>query len=182
MDVQAFPATPSSERREGSSCPRAMSYCQIHQQDAQFYDPVSRPHFHAELIRSTTPAVPRASRTSVAKNVTTREAVLNEAIAEEKIAAEQRLKEEDRPSLIPKRLAILANYSPPGGILSLCDGDVVGLPTYSVRPSSLSEDQVRVQYAWKWAQQQPWACAFGPAKALVRGLNRYSYHRLSNAV
>lgn len=97
MDAQAVPPTPSSERREGLSRPRAMSHCQIHPQDTQFHFPASRPDFHvqAELIRSTASIVPRASRTSVAENVTTGEAVLNEAIAEEKIAAEQRIKEEE---------------------------------------------------------------------------------------
>ncbi|KAI6044833.1 hypothetical protein EDC04DRAFT_3105614 [Pisolithus marmoratus] len=97
MDDQAFPVTPLSERRVGSSRPRAMSYCQTHQQDPQFHDPASRPDFRAqaELIRSTAPTVPGASRISITENVTTGEAVLHEVIAEEKIAAEKRLKEEE---------------------------------------------------------------------------------------
>ncbi|KAI6114009.1 hypothetical protein F5141DRAFT_1195070 [Pisolithus sp. B1] len=59
-----------------------------HQQDSRFLDPALCPdsHAQAELTHSTTSIVPHASRTSVTENVTTGEAVLNEAIAEERMA------------------------------------------------------------------------------------------------
>jgi len=77
-----------------------------HQQDSptQVYtksDPVLRPDLHAqaELIRSTASIIPRGSRISIAGNVPTGEAVLNEAIAEEQIAAEERLKKEEAEAI-----------------------------------------------------------------------------------
>ncbi|KAI6128844.1 hypothetical protein EV401DRAFT_1930665 [Pisolithus croceorrhizus] len=97
MEDQAVPTTPSSERGERSSRPRAMSFRQTHQQDSRFLDPALCPdsHAQAELTHSTTSIVPHASRASVTENVTTGEAVLNEAIAEERMAAERRLKQEE---------------------------------------------------------------------------------------
>lgn len=64
-------------------------------------DPALRPDLHAqaELIRSTASIIPRGSRISIAGNVPTGEAVLNEAIAEEQIAAEERLKKEEAEAI-----------------------------------------------------------------------------------
>lgn len=110
MEDQAVPTTPISELREGLSRPRAMSYSQTHQQTSRFPDPALRPdsHAQAELIRATAFTVPQVSRTSVAENVTTGEAVLNEAIAEEKMAAEQRLKQEEADAAQPRRRLVPA--------------------------------------------------------------------------
>lgn len=113
MEDQAVATTPISEWRDGLSRPRAMSYSQTHQHVSRFPDPALRPdsHAQAELIHATTSTVPQVSRTSVTENVTTGEAVLNEAIAEEKMAAERRLKQEEadaarhRRRLVPAWLA-----------------------------------------------------------------------------
>ncbi|KAG6337317.1 hypothetical protein ID866_1779 [Astraeus odoratus] len=97
VDEYATSFKPSSEGR-----PRAMSMLQSIEDSHQALDPLSDPatrpdqHAQAGLVQLPIPTAPQQrSRVSVIGNVTTGEAVLNEAIAEEQLAAEERLRKEE---------------------------------------------------------------------------------------
>lgn len=96
-----FPRKSSSSESVPRSRERAYSYLpppNLHFQ-SQFHgvDPGSRPDLHAqaEFVRSTASIMHGGSRVSLPpSNVTTREAVVTEAIAEEQLATEERLRKE----------------------------------------------------------------------------------------
>ncbi|KIJ64508.1 hypothetical protein HYDPIDRAFT_90493 [Hydnomerulius pinastri MD-312] len=101
----------SSEQNVGAVRPRTTSLLlppEPSRPRVRAVDPAMRPDFHAQadLMRSVGSFFPRggASGISLARNVTTGEAVFNEAIAEEQIAAEERLKKEEAEAGRSRRL------------------------------------------------------------------------------
>ena len=80
---------------------------------------------------------------------------------------------------------IVAQTTPQRGVVySLCAkrGIPGGQPVCHAHWLPFSQDQGRVQYTQGQVKGQVRACGFEPAKALVRGLNRYPDRRPSRAV